>query len=99
MLSGASHLMGSLMALSWSCLKYSLDESMTLSKPKISNFDDKVHIHPEVIICQLNSANIVMVLNLHAIPGRQVSVDDSLASKILHSLSNLNAHVQQPFFY
>ena len=35
--------------------------------------------------------------NLHAVPSCQVSVYHFHASKILHSLSNLNAHIQQLF--
>jgi hypothetical protein len=37
------------------------------------------------------------LINLHAIPGCQVSVYYFHASKILHSLGNLNAHIYQLF--
>ena len=46
------------------------------------------------VIGLLQASKITLNL-LHAIPGSKVPVDDSFASKILHSFGHLQTHIQQ----
>ena len=94
MLSGGSHFIGTLTGDSWSCRKYSL-VPMLSDSPKSATFITKLQSILHALSVHVCRVALILACYSHAVPCCQISVYNFHTGKILHSLSNLNAHIQQ----
>jgi len=70
----------------------------TFRKSKVSNFYGEVNVNPangSMEVSHPESGCMHIICYLHAVSCSKISVHNSFASKVLHSHSNLQAHVHQ----
>ena len=96
MLSGGSHLSGSFTGESSSWRKYSFTPMLSES-PKSATLITKLQSILKVLSPIQSILAFFSYHYLHAVSSCQVYVHHFHASKIFHSLGNLNAHVHQLF--
>ena len=73
------------------------DQSTSLSEACVQPVhlsNSNLHGLTKLCLCHI-AIQYVGNMNLHAVPGREIPVHNSLAGQILHPLCHLDTHVQQ----